>query len=323
MIEFKVENKIFSITEEEIMKCGIVRREDLENQNYKSYVNGDFFVVLFENGIKIRKAEKKSPKCDFPDTIDMNITDYCDNACPFCYNASTVEGKEAPVELIKELISSFRGCEIAFGGGDPMSHSKIEEILTYCRDRNISPNITVNQNHLKRYKERLSDFLKNDLLDGIGVSLMNSQNEEDMDIVTELDRIKSSIVIHVINGNITATDLPALYYRNVLILGYKNIGRGVNFLSTKVLKNQNWLKRFGIILLKNKAKSVSFDNLGLCQLYTNKNFDLDQVKFVYQGEEGTCSMYVNAVKRYYAINSITDEHIPFTDLDTTKMFKNL
>lgn len=52
------------------------------------YINGNTLVTIYNDGTKIREYNK-DPQPEFPESIDLKITDYCDMGCPYCHESST------------------------------------------------------------------------------------------------------------------------------------------------------------------------------------------------------------------------------------------
>ena len=56
-----------------------------------TYINGNYFVQSDWTGTKVKRTlrvgEDFNP--DFPDSIDLKITNSCSHACPFCHEDSS------------------------------------------------------------------------------------------------------------------------------------------------------------------------------------------------------------------------------------------
>ena len=79
-----------------------------------------------------------------PETVDVAITQKCGFGCSFCYQDSTADQLEAPMELIESLLTAFDEppYQIAYGGGSPTTHSEFSAILRLTREAGIVPNYT-------------------------------------------------------------------------------------------------------------------------------------------------------------------------------------
>jgi hypothetical protein len=57
------------------------------------YENGNYTVRLFDDGTKVKRTDGDFFAAEFPDSIDLKITDYCDLGCPMCHERSSTDGK--------------------------------------------------------------------------------------------------------------------------------------------------------------------------------------------------------------------------------------
>lgn len=72
---------------------------------WKRYKNGNCITSInLENGTKIHETinpDDKEFKFDFSESCDLNITDYCDGGCAWCYQGCTLKGKHANLDGVK------------------------------------------------------------------------------------------------------------------------------------------------------------------------------------------------------------------------------
>lgn len=137
------------------------------------YINGNYTVKIFSDGTKIRKTKGDDFIPAFPESMDINITDRCDNNCPFCYAGATPDGKHGDI-LNAKFIDTLRPfTEVALNGND-LSHPDLIEFLEKLKEKQIIASMTVNQVHFERYYGLISLLIKSDLIKGLGVSLNNS-----------------------------------------------------------------------------------------------------------------------------------------------------
>ena len=163
-----------------------------------SYKNGNYEVSLFSDGTKIRHLPKNEIEFipDFPENIDVKISNRCSLGCEFCHENSTCNGKIAsgldqdfyiscsslkhflegqnnfnPKSYklhsknnnLNNFISSLKpGTELAVGGG---ALSEIGDplflFLEMVTDQGVYPNITVNG------KELLNNFFYSKIITSI------------------------------------------------------------------------------------------------------------------------------------------------------------
>ena len=204
---------------------------------------------------------------DFPENADIKITDYCDAGCAYCHENSTVKGVHGDLRKIEKTIDSLHaGTELAIGGGNALAHPDLIWFLEKLKDKGVIANITINQKHLKPYKDLICKLVSEKLVNGIGVSLVDSSNKDDFDFI---DTLGNNVVIHVIAGILDENDLKTLYNRKVLILGYKDLRRGHAMLEKdfiNIVHRMDLLRNLWLYELKKNCKVVSFDCLAIEQL---------------------------------------------------------
>jgi len=126
------------------------------------------------------------------------------------------------------------------------------------------------------------------------------------------------MVWHVIAGIHSVKEVVELMdktkCKKVLILGYKSFGKGIDFIKNheqKVFKNlADW--SVNLSALFNDGLTVSFDNLAIKQLGVKRFLAKQQWDEFYLGDDGTQSMYVDLVKKEYALSSTSKERFPIT-----------
>lgn len=280
------------------------------------YKNGNYSVEIMEDGTKIRKTNDSEFLAEFPECMDVKITDYCDLNCPYCHENSTKNGKHGNI-LQACFIDTLRPfTELAIGGGNPVSHPDIIPFLQKLKARNVIANITVNQKHFNQYESLISFLLNNGLIKGLGISLTDSS---DAIFLEKVSKIKNA-VIHVINGLITLKDIKNLSCKSlkILILGYKQFRRGISFYSPEVEGNKNMLKRW-LPRIAPMFKIVSFDNLALNQLCVKDQMRPEDWNRFYMGDDGMHTMYIDLVKNEFARCSIANIRYPLQN-DIISMF---
>ena len=267
------------------------------------YRNNNTDVTIFSDGTRICETEDDEFDFAFPLNIDVSITTKCDGGCRFCYMDCNMNGVHA--DLNQPWVDTIHPyTEVAINGND-LSHPGLSEFLTKLRDRNVIVNMTVNQKHFMQHINLLHILVDNDLIKGLGVSLVNPTDE----FIAQVKRFPNAI-IHVINGVVTPTDIEELsgHGLKLLILGYKQIGRGEDWYNEdheNIVVKKLWLND-NIENMLNKFKVVSFDNLALKQLPVVKTLlSQEEWEEFYAGDDGTCSMFVDMVNKTFARSSTT------------------
>lgn len=276
------------------------------------YTNGNYSVMIFEDGTKIRKNNLDYFEPEFPESMDIKITNKCDMGCPVCYEDSCPNGKEADLTDISFLDSIHPYTELAIGGGNPFSHSQLLYFLEELKKRKIIANITINQNHLFKNPKIVENLLNKKLIHGLGISLTDVNN----DLINFIKKYPNS-VIHIINGIVTLDQLNDLADKNVkiLILGYKEFGRGVNFIKSerqKVERNKKDLYNVLPSMLEHYSV-ISFDNLAIKQLDPKRLMTEEKWEEFYMGDDGKFTMYVDLVNKKFAKSSVSTNRYDITD----------
>lgn len=283
----------------------------MTNNNRKllaRYKNGNYTVRLYDDGTKIKSTLDDEFDADFPDSVDLKITDYCDMNCPMCHESSSVSGCHA--DLSSHFLDTFfAGTELAIGGGNPLSHPDLLPFLNKMKQKGVICNLTVNEKHLLANKQLLQSMLDDRLIWGLGVSL-NGYDVQTLDFA----RQNPTVVLHAICGILDGNHAQKLYNKGlkILLLGYKDFGRGKTYRSKTTDDNISWLKS-EILSFADKFRAVCFDNLALVQLDMRVQLPKNIFEQNYMGDDGQASMYVDMVNRQYAVSSVSTERYPLTD----------
>lgn len=286
------------------------------------YRNGNYNVEIFSDGSKIRYITKE-PRPEYPESIDMKITNYCDAGCAFCHEMSTVEGLHGDLQLgIETLKGMPKGTEIAIGGGNPLSHPNLIEFLNKLKSMELIANMTVNTFHLNTFRDLILKIRCEKLIYGLGISYMPNK----LDLYK--DFIDSNTVFHIIVGVHKPEDVYKLVekYKNVkiLLLGYKTYGRGKLYYKSmpKVVEDRisSWYREI-FKFTKVDGLTLSFDNLAIRQLNVRRLFHEDDWKVFYMGDDGKFTMYIDLVKAEYCTHSFSDTRWPL--INVKEAFANL
>ena len=290
-----------------------------------TYKNGTYHVTQYQDGTKILLDPSGKFKSEFPDNLDIKITDYCDVGCKFCYEDSGKNGKHCdPNILLKKLESLPEGIEITLGGGNPLSHPDILKIIKILgQDQKKLVSLTVNQKSIDL--DLLFDCMSSGLR-ALGISPIPGIWKD----VIDLDKSFSiPIVYHFIIGvhPVEQIERYLMHGKKILILGYKYVGRGRN--STPDIKE--WIpaiKRFKHRLSCQddypETTGMSFDNLAIHQLNLRTSFTTTDWELFYLGDDGSCSMYIDAVEGTYSESSTVSKvsRTSWNNLEIIDYFKN-
>lgn len=284
--------------------------------NWKRYKNGNYTVSInLNDGTKIRENDLDKLTPAFAENCDCKITDRCDGGCPFCYEGCTPDGKHGDILNPKFLDTLHPYTELAINGND-LTHPDLIPFLEKLKEKKVITNMTVNQIHFERCQDIIRDLIDDGLIFGIGISLREPTKE-----FISLVKQYPNAVIHTINGVTTIKDYKALADNNlkILILGYKELQRGVkymddNFISVKQAQAELY-GQLKTIIDEGWFEVVSFDNLAIEQLDVKRLLSNDKWEEFYMGDDAQYTFYLDLVDQKFSKNSVAplDERYDLLD----------
>lgn len=286
------------------------------------YKNGNTIVEIQKDGTKIRYVPDNCVAMpEYPESIDLKITNRCNVGCPQCHECSTPNGKYA--DLKHPLLDTLKPyTELALGGGDPMTHPDLESFLERMKAKGVISNITVHWSTFLAEYERLLRYTKEELIHGLGVSINEHVPCEVCDKLREFP----NAVIHSIIG-ISGESVFRQFadrYLNILLLGYKTFGRGIKYRtdnSLEIAQNAAWLQQH-ITEFPEHYRAVSFDNLAIDQIGLRSKLTPEAFCQMYMGDDGSFTMYVDLVENKYAVSS-TSPRTEIDSFDICELFKKV
>ena len=273
------------------------------NKMLGAYQDGNYKVMLFDDGTKIRMNNLDSLVPNFPESIDMKISNRCDKGCPMCHERSVPGG--ALANLSHPLLDSLHPyTELALGGGNVLEHPDLESFLVKMRDKKIICNMTLHLDHFLDAYDHVCYLIGEDLIHGVGISVNKPVNEM---VIKKIASIPNAVV-HTIAGIMTEEGYETLYDHDIklLILGYKEYGRGADYIKRD---DDLWLRvedlHYNLLDMMNHFKLISFDNLALEQLRVRDLVDANTWEKNYMGDDGGYTMYIDLVKEQFAKSSVS------------------
>lgn len=294
--------------------------------NWKEYKNGNYTVSInLDNGTKIRENDLDNLTPAFAENCDVTISTVCDGGCEWCYMNCTPDGEHGDIMNPKFLNSLHEWTELAINGND-LSHPDLIPFLEKMKKKNIIVNMTVNQKHFEAKQDMIRKLYSAKLIHGLGVSLVEPTYE-----FIKLIKQYPNAVIHTIAGITYTNDYRLLAFNDlkVLILGYKKVGRGVEYsngvmkdsISTKICNMTSLLKT---IINDNWFKVVSFDNLALEQLNVRSLLSDDEWNEFYMGSDMEFTFFINLVTQKFSGNSMSPPNEQYDLLDNVDdMFERI
>ena len=93
----------------------------------------------------LQKSYRHAMVLAAPTLVDLQVTRRCNMGCPHCYASSHPAGEHMAFEdvvRVLEEIARAGVCQLAIGGGEPLLHPAIAEILEVAHGLGIVPNLT-------------------------------------------------------------------------------------------------------------------------------------------------------------------------------------
>lgn len=286
----------------------------------RSYVNGNTNVEIYSDGTKIRSYEGE-PRPLYPESMDCKITNYCDNplCAKWCHEMSNQDGKHADLVLGLKLLEDFpSGCELAIGGGNPLSHPDLRMFTKELSNRGVICNLTVNSYHIGPCGAELLYLIDREYIKGVGISYFRRYIEDCDAVVSGTP----NAVFHLILGVHTVDDLKLIAERysnpKVLLLGYKQYGNGAAYFNPKVEQAlYKWYTEI-FTFFNTTGLTLSFDNLAIQQLNLRRFFPQKEWDKFYMGDDGTFTMFLDLVERKYTTSSTSSKRFSIAEGDTVQ-----
>ena len=293
-------------------------------KRFVKYQNGNYNVVIdTKDGTKVRENDLDFFKADFPESMDLKITNCCDMGCAMCHENSHKDGLHGDIMSAGFIDKLHPYTELAIGGGNPLEHPDLVPFLEKCKKLNLIPSMTVNQVHFMKNRSFIKNLVKQKLIYGLGVSLVRVTN----DFIEALKEFPNA-VIHVINGIVNPLELEALSGEGlkILILGYKQFRRGEQLYQEQgkqIEETKSWLyEKLPQIINDGWFEVVSFDNLAIKQLDAQRLMSNEDWEQFYMGDDGSATMYVDMVNREFAKSSTSTDRY-FLEDDIVNMFEKI
>ena len=285
------------------------------------YKNGNATVSIYKDGTRVIFSRDNELDLDKPLNIDLKVSNKCKYGCAQCHEDSNQDGAYCAIEDLSFLKTMQEGAECAIGGGALTEYPYLDDVLSFIKNEcHLYANCTFNYSEIVEHYDRIKAMQDGGLIHGIGISVSVPIPCLTDDLAIKINSL-SNVVLHVING--LFTEEHALWIKEhidnpkVLILGYKSFRRGELFYSTyedTIKDNQDWLyKNLFTMKINEYYDTICFDNLAIEQLEPYRLITDPEWKQLYQGKDGTSTMYIDAVKKEFATNSISKKRYKLLD----------
>lgn len=288
------------------------------------YRNGNYDVILnLEDGTKIRRNNLDKLIPEYPESMDVKITNRCQHNCAMCHENSTKDGVHGDIMNAKFIDTLHPYTELAIGGGNPLEHPDLEKFLRKCKELKLIPSMTVHQSDFLDNIDFLRMLRDENLIYGLGVSV----NHVTKELIEALHEFPNA-VCHIIAGIATESVLNKLAHNNlkILILGYKVFRRGED-LYVRDSSTIDFLIQYMYDILPEMVNdkwfdTISFDNLAIEQLNPKRLLSDKEYEEFYMGDDGSHTFYVDLVNNEFGVSSTASDRFPLMD-DVKAMFKKV
>lgn len=252
--------------------------------------------ITFRWGRNFKENPKYAP---WPELADISISNHCTKGCNYCYRNSSENFSFMSLEdyeyILNELQHPIWGnvFQIAIGGGEPLEHPQLKQILELTISKNIVPNLTTNGIHIN---SEYAKYFKNKVgAVALSVEDIQTLNSEKVRILLK-ESVKTNIHYLLSNRNISqAVDILKGKYNeiflglnSIIFLTYKPLGRGS---LADILKLNDNLKKFIKQIDNNKCSTrIGFD---ACFVPLLLHFTKIDPIYVDSCEAGFYSIYID------------------------------
>jgi hypothetical protein len=168
------------------MNAQRVARKDFDYWTLFNDRTGTKVRVDFRNSDHLLGLSCAPERSEKPETVDIKITDFCPQNCPWCYQGSSLEGRHAETHEIESLayaLASLEVFEVALGGGDPTLHPNFARILDTFGSYHIRPNFSTRSVAWLEDPKIVSSVQKN-----VGGAAFSARSVEDVDLFVDAIR---------------------------------------------------------------------------------------------------------------------------------------
>ena len=280
--------------------------------------NGNYYVAYgdrwmeekfkYASGGRLRfMIEDGAPVPQYPELIDLRITNKCEHGCPFCFMDSKANQEHAELNELEAFVTSLNTLtEFSIGGGNVLLYPKLEELLKHIKERGHIVNVTINAKDCERVMndENIRNIFLN-YVDGVGVSVFNVDDAKQFEKFDKFlyDAVKEKnttgfvdykfTTMHVVpeyigfDMTMKIMDCSSKSSLNTLFLGYKETGRGANCEHTKFTDEE-------LDKVFENVCSLSIDT-SFAKTYGDYIKSHFSTKYTLTENEGEYSMYVDGL----------------------------
>jgi hypothetical protein len=288
--------------------------KDTYQSDYLARPDGVYWTIFNRvSGTKIRFSfDREAPeyvKTSAPEHIEVNVTDWCDRGCEFCYRDCTPSGQHANTNAfyaITRAVEDHRIFSVGLGGGETTAHPKFREIVSMLAHTNAVVTFTTATLDwliapwAPEVIDKVSQFAytvrgQKEALDAI--TLLNSQR-------VPISKLRFNVPLEVASYY----ELPSILETGqvhdipVTLLGFKDIGRGKTYRRDKDTMSQVF-KALARAKGENKIGRIGIDTVLADKYMAEINGIIPYYDHFATGTEGKFGCFVDAVSGTIARSS--------------------
>lgn len=290
--------------------------------------SGVWILSSKNNGVfLLRFDDKPMEPLQIPYLVDLNVTEWCNYNCSFCYRGCTEKGKTVDPDLCTKIVANLTLCgvaELVLGSGNTAhlfrDDKKYISLRNYvdsfrgCSDT-YSVSTTLNwQSFLDLYLDvNLLAFIQP--LDSLAVSITDApayvweQLQRLADFVishaTGNFKVKFQFIPELLEPEAREKLMKAFQFEPLCLLGYKSTGRGKDLIP-QALGDDFWQ------LLKNYDTFYLTVDATFAETYKDKlvAFNVEN-KVRTCKQEGICSCFLDPLRNRLYENSHSEKYVDF------------
>lgn len=280
------------------------------------------------NGVfLLRFDDKPMEPLQIPYLVDLNVTEWCNYNCSFCYRGCTEKGKTVDPVLCSKIIANLTLCgvaELVLGSGntahlfrDDKKYSSLRDYTDdfRCSGATYSVSTTLNwQSFLDLYRKiDLLEFIRP--LDSLAVSITDAPEDKWEQLRKLADFVmlyakgnfivKFQFIPELLEPAARKKLMKAFQYELLCLLGYKSTGRGKDRIP-KALDDDFWQ------LLKNYNTFYLTVDATFAETYKDKLVAFNGENEIRTcRQEGICSCFLDPLRNRLYENSHSEKYVDF------------
>lgn len=290
--------------------------------------SGVWILTSKNNGVLLlRFDDKPMEPLQIPYLVDLNVTEWCNYNCSFCYRGCTEKGKTVDPDLCSTIIANLTRsgvAELVLGSGntahlfrDDKEYRSLRAYTDAFRgnDDTYSVSTTLNwQSFLDLYQEvNLLDFIQP--LDSLAVSITDAPEDRweqlkklaafVMRYATGNFKVKFQFIPELLEPADREKLMKAFQYEPLCLLGYKSTGRGKSLIP-KGLGDDFWQ------LFKNYNTFYLTVDATFAETYKDRLIAFNGENEIRTcKQEGICSCFLDPLRNRLYENSHSEKYVDF------------